>query len=75
MIMDGIVTNNRYKHLLSPNPFKVEYKDEIVDGKLHHIGYMSCGECDRYFGKSLSIDEMEDCHSNCMIIKSLTISA
>jgi len=36
---------------------------------------MNCKECGRYFGKSLSIDEMKDCHSNCMIIKSLTISA
>jgi len=74
-MMDGIVTNRRYKQLLLPNPFEVEYKNEIVEGKKHVVGYMSCKECGRYFGKSLSIDEMKDCHNNCMVIKSLTISA
>ena len=73
--MNGITSSDKWKNLLLPNPFEIEYKNEIVEGKKHIVGYMSCKECGRYFGKSLSIDEMEDCHSNCMIIKSLTISA
>jgi len=73
--MDGITSSDKWKNLLLPNPFKTEYKDEIVDGKLHHIGYMSCGECDRYFGKSLSINEMINCHDECKVMKSLTAGA
>ena len=73
--MNGITSSDKWKNLLLPNPFEIEYKNEIVEGKKHIVGYMSCKECGRYFGKSLSIDEMKDCHSNCMVIKSLTITA
>jgi hypothetical protein len=73
--MDGITSSDKWKNLLLPNPFKTEYKDEIVNGNLHHIGYMSCGECDRYFGKSLSINEMINCHDECKVMKSLTAGA
>lgn len=73
--MYGITSSDKWKNLLLPNPFKTEYKNEIVNGKLHHIGYMSCGECDRYFGKSLSINEMINCHDECKVMKSLTAGA
>jgi len=70
--MDGITSSNKWKNLLLQNPFKTEYKTQNINGKMHDIGYMSCKECGRYFGTSLSIKEMSECHENCMIVKSLT---